>query len=103
MVNHFRNKYSMNVTITFKTTDGKNHRYKLKTADELSGISRKRKAVFVFIYGVHICVGYSDGEIDESGCFSIKEKPESPSMGFVSPVNNLLGWAYLREKKGGAA
>ena len=87
----------MTVTITFKTTDGKNHRYKLKKVDELSGISCKRKAVFVFIYGVHICVGYCDGEIDESGYFSIKEKPESPQMGFVDHVNNLLGWAYLRK------
>lgn len=85
----------MDVTITFKTTDGKNHRYKLKTADELSGISRKRKALFVF--GTKIFQGYCDGEIDESGRFSVWEKPESPSMGFEGPVNNLLGWAYLRK------
>lgn len=85
----------MTVTITFKTTDGKNHRYKLKSPEELSGISRKKKALFVF--GFTTYQGYSDGEIDESGCFSIWEKPEAPSMGVDAPVNNLLGWAYIRK------
>lgn len=91
----------MTVTITFKTKEGGNHRYKLKSPEELSGISRKKKALFAL--GLTIYQGYSDGEIDEDGFFSIWDKPESPSMGCEAPVNKLLGWAYLREQKGGAA
>ena len=87
----------MTVTITFQSKDGRNHRYKLKNPDELSGISRKKKALFVL--GFNILEGYGDGEIDSDGCFSIFKEPEAPSMGWAFPVNKLLGWAYLRDKE----
>ncbi|MBR4533102.1 MAG: hypothetical protein IKO85_00940 [Bacteroidaceae bacterium] len=86
----------MITTVTYKTKDGRLHRYKLKGTEELSGISRKRKALFVV--NMEIFFGYSEGEVDETGCFSIWEKPESPSMGVDVPVNMTLGWAYLRER-----
>lgn len=87
----------MTVTITYKTNDGRNHRYKLNGTEKLSSISRKKEAIFVI--GMTVYNGYSDGKIDECGNFSIWDKPENPSKGIGVPANKLVGWAYKRNRK----
>lgn len=87
----------MTVKVTYSSKDGRSHRYKWKNPDELSGISRKKKAIFIFDF--RVLEGYADGEIDSESCFSIWKRPEAPSWGWSCPVNKLLGWAYLRDKE----
>lgn len=84
----------MEIIIT--TTD--NRRFTLKPVEELANIRPNRFAAFVFTTG-QIFYGCSNGEVDEDGYFPIRH-PDRAQVGVAFPVKMLLGWAYIRKKKG---
>lgn len=61
----------------------------LKSPDELYNIDKKRMALFVF-NNTQVFCGYSDGEVDEDGEFSIFRE----NHGIALPFNRLIGWCY---------
>ena len=88
----------MKITITYKTKDGKRLRRVLKEADKLSEISLTRRAIFVFC-SFKVYEGFSDGNVDNEGYFTIINEPKAPAWGRDFPFDELVGWAYAEGRK----
>lgn len=79
----------MSIKVTFN--DGRKRT--LKSPDQLSGINKNCKALFVFD-NWQVYKGYSDGEVDEEGDFCLF----GSIHGIALPFNRLIGWCYDNSK-----